>query len=252
MNDPFAAFSMLTFDCYGTLIDWETGIWRALQPLLRANEKAPGDADENDKHARARFLAAFARHESAVQNESPAMRYSDVLAQTHARIAAENGFAETDEMREEFGSSTGGWPAFADSAEALQILRRRFKLGILSNVHRAGFAASAQKLGVDFDEIFTAEDIGSYKPNPKNFQYMLAELSKRRELSAGAVLHAAQSVFHDIKPGREAGLSLVWIDRQNLSGGGGWGATAKVEDIPRPDWTFPDLISFARMSVAEK
>ncbi|MGI9296772.1 MAG: HAD-IA family hydrolase [Gammaproteobacteria bacterium] len=249
MNDnPFADFSMLTFDCYGTLIDWESGIWRALQPLLRANAE-PGAADEND--TRARMLAAFARHESAVQSESPSMPYPDVLAQTHMRIAAERKFRASAEMRETFGNSVGDWPAFEDSAEALRILKNKFHLGILSNVHRAGFAASARKLGVEFDEIFTAEEIGAYKPDPKNFQYMLAELSKRRGLLPGAVLHAAQSIFHDIKPGREAGLSLVWIDRQNLSGGGDWGATAKVEDAPRPDWTFPDLLSFARMSNAK-
>lgn len=251
MNNPFADFSMLTFDCYGTLIDWETGIWRALQPLLRANAKAPGAADENDKYARARMLAAFARHESAVQNESPSMLYPEVLVQTHMRIAAERKFSADAEMHETFGNSVGDWPAFEDSVEALQILKNKFQFGILSNVHRAGFAASAQKLGVEFNEIFTAEEIGTYKPNPKNFQYMLTELSNRRGLSSGAVLHVAQSMFHDIKPGREAGLPLVWIDRQNLSGGGDWGATAKVEDAPRPDWTFPDLLSFARMSGAK-
>lgn len=248
MTDPFANFSTLTFDCYGTLIDWEAGIWRALQPLWRANDNA---ADENDRIARARMLAAFARHESAVQRESPSLLYPQVLAQTHARIAAEKKWQDDDGMRDTFANSVGDWPAFADSAEALRMLKGRFKLGVLSNVHNKGFAASAQKLGVEFDEVFTAEEIGAYKPDAKNFSYMLEELSKRRGVSAGEVLHAAQSLFHDIKPAREAGLTTAWIDRQNLDGGGEWGATAKVDDPPRPDWIFPDLISFARMSRAK-
>lgn len=248
--DPFANFAMLTFDCYGTLIDWETGIWRALQPLLRDNITEIGGVDEEDEIARTRFLAAFARHESAVQQESPTLLYPEILAQTHERIAAECKYATTDSMNKAFGNSVGDWPVFDDSTEALKLLQKRFKLGVLSNVHRDGFAASAQKLGVEFDEVFTAEEIGSYKPNIKNFHYMLAETAKRHSIDSGAILHVAQSLFHDIKPGREAGLSLVWIDRQNLSGDGKWGATAKVEEPPRPDWTFPDLLSFARMSGA--
>jgi len=247
--DPFADFAILTFDCYGTLIDWENGIWRALQPLLRANLE-PGAADIDDKIARARFLTAFSRHEGAVQKESPTMLYSEVLANTHARIAAEMKYKADDAMHEAFGNSVGDWPAFEDSAGALQLLSKRFKLGILSNVHREGFAASARKLDVEFDEVFTAEEIGSYKPDPANFAYMLEQLGKRRNIKKGAVLHVAQSLFHDIKPGRAAGLKLAWIDRQDLSGGGQWGATAKVEEPPRPDWTFPDLLSFARMSRA--
>ena len=103
------------------------------------------------------------------------------------------------------------WPAFADSADALRLLKSRFKLVILSNVHRDGFAASNRKLGVTFDAIYTAEDIGSYKPDPRNFSHMLERLQSDLGIEAGDVLHVAQSLFHDHVPARQAGLANVWM-----------------------------------------
>ena len=140
---------------------------------------------------------------------------------------------------------------FPDTADALRALKRHFKLVILSNVNRDGFAASNRKLGVDFDAIYTAEDVGSYKPTPRNFEYMLERLSADLGLAAGDVLHTAQSLFHDHVPAREFGLANAWIDRQGLDEGGNWGATAPVAERPEVDFLFPTMAAMAEAARAE-
>ena len=154
-------FRVLTFDCYGTLIDWESGIFAALQPLLR-KLAAP--------LARDAALGAFARHKSAQEVETPNMVYSQLLATVHRRLAKEWDVTMSAAEHEQFGRSVPDWPAFHDSQRALAYLKQHYKLVILSNVDRIGFAASNLRLGVEFDAICTAQDIGSYKPNPDNFQ----------------------------------------------------------------------------------
>src|ERR1700742_994237 len=140
-------FKVLTFDCYGTLIDWESGITTALQPLLfRSGKALQGDE----------ILQAFARYEAAQQSRTPSMIYSDLLAVVHSAIAREWGVEPQPEESRAFGFSVPDWPAFADSAVALQYLQKHYKLAILSNVDRASFKASNQRLGVEFDYIFTA------------------------------------------------------------------------------------------------
>jgi 2-haloalkanoic acid dehalogenase type II len=230
-------FTTLTFDCYGTLIDWETGIWDALQPLLAAN-----GADVE----RAAALATFARRESAIQAAHPGMLYPDTLTHAHRALADELGFATSDELDEVFGRSLPHWPAFADSAGALRKLKTRYKLVILSNVNRAGFAASNLKLGVAFDAVYTAEDIGSYKPDPRNFAYLLERLKADLGVGKADILHTAQSLFHDHVPARAVGLANAWIDRQGLSTGDNWGATARLAERPDCDFVYPDMISLAR------
>jgi 2-haloalkanoic acid dehalogenase type II len=235
-------FTTLTFDCYGTLIDWETGIWDALQPLVAAAGR--------DDITRTPTLAAFARIESAQQAETPGMLYPDVLARVHRRLAAELGLGTSEAMDAAFGASVPHWPAFPDTADALRSLKRRYRLVILSNVNRAGFAASNRKLGVAFDAIYTAEDIGSYKPDPRNFAHLLARLSKDHGIGKGEILHTAQSLFHDHVPARAAGLANAWIDRQGLAAGGSWGATAEVAERPAVDFLFPTMGAMAA-AVAE-
>ena len=230
-------FKALVFDCYGTLIDWETGIWEAGQPLIRANGR--GDID------RSTFLGAFARAETAVQQATPGSPYPDILARTHRAIAAELSLASTGEGDRAFGASVRQWPAFPDSTDALRLLGTRFHLFVLSNVDRAGFAASAAKLGVAFDGVYTAEDIGSYKPDPGNFRYMLDRLRQDFGFGPDDVLHTAQSQHHDLVPARAQGLATAWIDRQRLSEGGDWGATAVVPDQQDPDFLFFSLGAMA-------
>jgi len=237
MTKQLADFSALTFDCYGTLIDWESGIWDALQPLLHANGC--------ETFTRQVALGAFAELESAQEAATPDRLYPDLLATVHGDFAKRFDLKTGSDLDTAFGNSVPHWPAFPDTADALRVLKKHYKLVILSNVNRSGFAASNRKLGVTFDAIYTAEDVGSYKPNPRNFQYMLDHLKAEHGLSGGDILHTAQSLFHDHVPARDAGLARAWIDRQGLSEGGDWGATAQVAERPEVDFLFPTMGAMA-------
>jgi 2-haloalkanoic acid dehalogenase type II len=232
-------FSALTFDCYGTLIDWETGIFEALAPWL---ERA-GDNLERDQ-----VLEAFAQTESAQQAATPAMRYADLLAEVHRGLAERFGIAPDPAAAKTFGASVKDWPAFSDSAEALAYLKRHYQLVILSNVDRASFAPSNQKLGVAFDAIYTAEDIGSYKPDPRIFSYLLSHLAERG-ITKSEILHTAESLFHDHIPAKRIGLTTCWIHRR--AGKAGHGATRVPDTDVRPDFRFESLAAMAEVHRAE-
>ncbi|HVR31101.1 MAG TPA: haloacid dehalogenase type II [Acidimicrobiia bacterium] len=234
---PLTDFGVLTFDCYGTLIDWETGIWDALQPLISHNRRSD--------ISRTRALAVYGRHESRQQAATPELAYPAVLAAAHRGVAEEFGLETNPELDAAFGASVPAWPAFADTAESLRFLSTRYQLVILSNIDNASFAASNRKLGVDFDAVYTAEDIGSYKPDPANFEYLLDHLSADLGRGRQDILHTAQSLFHDHVPAINHGLATAWIDRQRLSEGGTWGATATVEDQPATDFRFFTLAEMA-------
>ncbi|MEX1125047.1 MAG: haloacid dehalogenase type II [Acidimicrobiia bacterium] len=237
MPRPLSEFTTLTFDCYGTLIDWESGIWEALQPLLGRND-AMGIS-------RSLALEVFARSESQQESATPELSYPEILARVH-RDLAEHLQLKTDlGMDQRFGESVPDWPAFPDSAAALRDLGTRFGLVILSNVDRAGFAASNARLEVAFDAVYTAEDIGSYKPDPRNFQYLLDHLTADFGIGPEKVLHVAQSLYHDHVPAKGFGLATAWIDRQRLSEGGDWGATARVEHLPVADFRFFSMAELA-------
>ncbi|MGF1665092.1 MAG: haloacid dehalogenase type II [Acidimicrobiia bacterium] len=230
MARQLSDFRVLTFDCYGTLIDWESGIWDALQPLIARSGRS--DVTRNDA------LLRYARLESAQEAESPTARYPAILRLVHRSFAEELGMETDDQLDEAFGASVPSWPAFPDTADALRRLSRAYKLVILSNIDRQSFAASNCKLGVTFDAIYTAQDIGSYKPDPANFTYLHSRLHPDLGVEPGEVLHTAQSLFHDHVPATRAGLATAWIDRQRLSQGGSWGATAEVTDRPTTDFLF--------------
>ncbi len=223
-------FKVLTFDCYGTLIDWESGIWDALQPLIAANDR--------DDVTRQRALEAFSEFESGQQAESPDGLYPRILENVHNALAGRFKLKTTPQLDADFGNSISHWPAFPDTADALRYLKKHYKLVILSNVNRDGFAASNRKLGVTFDAIYTAEDIGSYKPDAANFRFMLTRLREDLGVVQEEILHTAQSLFHDHAPAKAHGLANAWIDRQRLSESGSWGATAKVEQRPETDFRF--------------
>lgn len=230
MTAQLTRFKALTFDCYGTLIDWETGIWDALQPLLAANERI--------EVTRLSALEVFSSFESRQQAETPDMLYPRILRSVHNAIAAHFDLITTPQLDEDFGKSIAHWPAFPDTADALRSLKKHYKLVILSNVNRDGFAESNRKLGVTFDAIYTAEDIGSYKPDPANFDYMLKRLHEDEGLDRSDILHTAQSLFHDHVPAKAHGLANAWIDRQRLSESGSWGATARVAERPETDFLY--------------
>jgi len=234
-------FDVLTFDCYGTLIDWESGIHAALRPLLaRLARPVP----------RAEALETFARHETEQEARTPTMPYSELLTVVHARLARDWGVAPDAGEDRRFGASVPEWPAFADSAPSLEYLEQHYeyleqhyKLVILSNVDRASFQGSNAKLGVTFEAVYTAQDIGSYKPDPRNFAYMLARLGEK-DIAPGRILHTAQSLFHDHVPAKAAGLTCAWIDRRQ--GAQGWGATPPPPAEVQVDFHFPSLATMVQ------
>jgi 2-haloalkanoic acid dehalogenase type II len=234
MTDDFEPFRALSFDCYGTLIDWERGLSAALGRWASAHDLTASTAE---------LLDTYGRWENEIERDQPTARYPDVLAMTLDRIADEFAVTgTTDEERAAFGGSVGSWPAFPDSPEALARLKERFKLIILSNVDRQSFAASNERLGVEFDLIITAQDVGSYKPSLRNFEALLAAIGEIG-VAKGELLHVAQSLYHDHEPAAEIGLPSVWIDRPHDHPGAG--ATPQPVTPVRPRWTFPSLAAFA-------
>lgn len=224
-------FKVLTFDCYGTLIDWETGILNALRPVLK---------HEIDR-ARDDILSSFARHETAQEAETPDLIYPELLTRVHRRLAEEWGIAADEENDRAFGRSVGDWPAFADSAASLLYLKQFYKLVILSNVDRRSFAMSAKRLGASFDAVYTAEEIGSYKPDPRNFRWMIDAL-KNSGHAEHDILHTAQSLFHDHAPANALGLHSAWIDRRQ--GAERSGATMPPPRGVRWDFRFGGMAEF--------
>lgn len=222
-------FKVLTFDCYGTLIDWETGMVNALTPLT---DRLGG------RFTRDEILEAHARHESSQQKQTPYKRYREVLAVVYRRLAEEwNLSVDWDECIR-YGESIKDWPAFPDTADALRYLKQHYRLVILSNVDNESFAASNKKLGVELDAIYTAEDIGSYKPADANFEYML-RLLKGRGYEKSDILHTAESMFHDHAPANRHGLASAWIYRRYEQEG--FGATMNPGEMPRYDFCFHSM-----------
>jgi 2-haloacid dehalogenase len=227
------AFQALSFDCYGTLIDWEAGISTVLVPW--AAERGLDLAAED-------LLLAYADNEAAVERETPTALYPEVLAEALRRTGATLSAPVSDAWADRLGSSVPDWPAFPDSADALARLARHYQLIIVSNVHRAGFAGSNQHLRGDFAAVITAEDVGAYKPAENHFRALdttLRELGVARE----QLLHVAQSLFHDHVPAKREGLESVWINRRHDRPG--WGATPE----PVQEWSyqleFPSMRDFA-------
>lgn len=225
----FNNFDILTFDCYGTLIDWEGGILAALRPLLERH----GAARSDDA-----ILELFGELEAAAE-AGPYLSYRDVLATVADGFGARLGFTPTPDEREAFATSVGDWPAFPDTVAALRTLGRHSKLAILSNVDDALFAESAKRLHADFDAVITAQQVGSYKPNPRNFQVAIERVGAPR----ARILHVAQSLFHDIAPAKAAGLTTVWVNRRHDRPG--FGATPPA--AATPDLEVPDLATLARL-----
>jgi 2-haloacid dehalogenase len=227
----FSGVDALTFDCYGTLIDWEAGLGAAFREVLEAHGIEHDDED---------VLVRFARYEAAAE-AGPYSRYRDVLTAGLLGVAGELGSKPTSDEIERFSRSVEDWPAFPDSTDALRRLKRRFRLGVLTNCDDDLFAASNRRLAVDFDWVVTAQQVGSYKPNERNFAVMLDRLG----LPQDRIVHVAQSLFHDHAPAKRLGFTTVWIDRRHDRPGRG--ATPPAE--ARPDATFPDMASFAAAAV---
>ena len=233
MSDlDFSRFDAITFDCYGTLIDWERGILNALQPVL-----APRGIDATEDE----LLERYARLEAALE-AGTYLPYRDVLAAALGRLCTELGFDASDDAGRTFAQAIGDWPAFHDTAPALRRLQERFKLGVITNCDGELFALSNRRLGVAFDWVVTAEDARSYKPTRRPFELAFATIDVPRK----RILHVAQSLFHDHVPGKELGLTTVWIDRRHARPG--FGATPVASATP--DLTVPDMKTFADVALA--
>lgn len=227
-------FKALSFDCYGTLIDWEGGMIAALSGLT-AKVKAGLSRD--------RILEAHARHESAQQRQTPAKRYCEILPIVYKRLAEEWGVAADIDDCEAYGQSVRDWPAFVDTVGALQYLKKYYKLIILSNVDNRTFSFSNSRLDVLFDAIYTAEDVGSYKPDDRNFLYMLDHIGDLG-LKKSELLHTAESLFHDHVPANRHGIASCWIYRRHAQEG--FGATINPGVMPKVDFRFDSMAELAQ------
>jgi 2-haloalkanoic acid dehalogenase type II len=233
-------FDALTFDCYGTLIDWESGIVTALDPLVKRSGKAL---------TRDQILETFGRHESPQQQVTPTAAYPEILRAVYDRIVKEWDVPALESEREAFGGSVKDWPAFPDSVDALRYLKQHYQLVILSNIDRETFKASNERLGVVFDHIYTAQDVGSYKPDPRNFTYMIEHLAAAG-VAKDKILHTAESLYHDHVPANKAGLVSAWIYRRH--GQEGLGATHIPETMPKYDFQFKSMKEMADAHAAER
>ncbi len=230
MAIDFGQFDVLTFDCYGTLIDWERGLLTAIH---RAIPETAAIEDE-------RLLEAFSRYETGAQH--PYQSYRQVLAATLRSVAIELGLPLSNDAVAAFSVSVGDWPAFSDSAAALEQLAQRYKLGVITNCDTDLFAASNARLGVTFDWVITAEMAGSYKPDFHNFDVAFATIPVDRS----RILHVAQSLFHDHAPAKSLGMTTVWIDRRHDRVGTGATPSATVE----PDARYVSLAAFAKAALS--
>jgi 2-haloacid dehalogenase len=228
----FSQFEALTFDCYGTLIDWETGIARALRVALGGEAHDVPDEE---------LLTSFARHEAKAE-AGPYLLYRTVLAGAAEGVAGDCGARLPEGAAATFADSVGDWPAFPDSTDALRRLHGRVRLGVITNCDDDLFARSKERLGVNFDWVVTAQQAGSYKPNPHNFEVAFERLGVPRD----RILHIAQSLFHDHVPAKRLGLSTVWINRRHDRPGSG--ATPPAEATP--DLELPDMASLADRALA--
>lgn len=225
----FRLFRALTFDCYGTLIDWERGILTALRSVLR-----PRGVECDDK----RLLEMFAAFEAEAE-AGPYMPYRDILRRVMVRMAAALSFRLETGDEDCLAASLADWPPFPDTVAALVALERRYRLAIVSNVDDDLFAGTGAGLGVEFDVVTTAQQVRSYKPVAAHFTTALARLG----LPTSEVLHVAQSLFHDVLPAKSLGMSTVWVNRR--AGRPGFGATPPAD--ARPDLEVPDLRSLVTL-----
>ena len=232
-------FKVLTFDVYGTLIDWESGMVTALKPLTDQLSRTL---------SRDEILEAHAYHESSTQRWTPSKTYSDLLAVVYRRLAEEWGAKVSWEECQAYGLSVRQWPAFDDSRAALAYLKQHFKLVVLTNTDNLSFQGSNARLGVHFDGVYTAEDIGSYKPADRNFDYMLETLA-RQGIEKGDILHTAESMFHDHAPANKHGLANCWIYRRHDKDG--FGATMNPGDMPSYDFCFNSMAEMVKAHKVE-
>ena len=225
----FGRFEWVSFDCYGTLVDWETGISAAAGEVLESH---------GVRKSRAEVLALFADAEPKVQGSGEFLEYRTVLRRVMAAIGAGLGIRFSGSELDCLSETLPGWPVFPEVKDALSELKARCRLAVISNVDDDLFAGTARALGVDFDVVVTAQQVRSYKPNLRNFH----AARERMAVDTGRWLHVAESLYHDIGPASELGIKSVWVDRADRGGG-----TRRADAVP--DLVVPDLAALAGMVV---
>jgi len=223
----FSHLKVLTFDCYGTLIDWEAGIVAALRPIFAAHQI---NVNEDE------LLVRYAQHETEIE-AGPYRRYREVLAEVVIRLAKEYGFTPTDNEQHSLAESIRNWQPFPDTVSALRQLATRYSLVILSNIDDDLFTLTRPKLAVNFADVITAQQVDSYKPSRRNFEVALQRISRDK----AEILHVAQSLFHDVEPARALGIATAWINRRKDKEGSG----ATPPSSAQPDATFATLAELA-------
>lgn len=228
-------YKVLSFDCYGTLIDWDAGLAGQLKRI------AP-DVDDDD------LLQRYAVFEADIEHRHPTMLYSDVIANAGRKLAESLDRDVSDALLADIGGSVGTWPPFPDSVAALAALKQHCDLVVLSNVDRTSFSGSSAQLGDPFHSVLTAEDVGSYKPAAANFEALLAHIDAMG-VDRSEHLHVAQSLFHDHVPAQALGIDTLWINRR--AGKTSEGASGPMLDVT-PDAEYPNMASFASALVDAK
>ncbi|KAI1129202.1 HAD-like domain-containing protein [Nemania abortiva] len=246
-HPDLTGFKALSFDCYGTLIDWEAGIQNALRPLVSQLHSQHPLKTEPPTAAMQRLDEITQAHET----RTPAVPYNELLVMSLSDLAHEMGLPLPDSISEPFGNAVGTWRAFPDTVAGLQKLARHYKLIILSNVDSANMAATLDKqlAPARFDAVYTAQDIGSYKPARQNFEYLFGHVKKDLDIDwqKGELLHVARSLDVDHVPAKQLGLRSVWISRGGEKEGreGVGGKLDKYRDSTAFEWRFDTIGDFA-------
>lgn len=223
----FNRYQWLSFDCYGTLVDWETGISDAVAEALTR---------QGIHKSHSEILQLFANAEPRVQSSPDYLDYRHVLREVMATIGSDLGLRLTESELACLVDTLPRWPVFPDAADALSAMKSRYKLAIISNVDDDLFAGTARALGIEFDAVLTSQQARSYKPNLRNFNLA----AQRMEVEKAEWLHIAESLYHDIGPANRLGIASVWVNRADRGGG-----TRQTDAVP--DLTVPDLATLAQM-----
>ena len=230
----FSRFTTISFDCYGTLIDWESGILPALRGVLGSHGQSQSLTD-------AAILELYGEFEAEAES-GPYQSYRDVLQSVVRTFADRFHFEASSAEIRSLHESVHTWPPFPDTVAALQELQKHYKLLVISNIDDDLFEETRKLLDVEFDGVITAEQARSYKPSLNNFEMALRTVA----LSPDRLLHAAQSIYHDVVPARSLGISTVWVNRKSARPGiGAVRGSAALASEKRADLEVPDLASFA-------
>jgi len=228
----FHDFDVITFDCYGTLIDWESGILSALKAILSAHGKSLDNVE---------LLELYGEFEAQAE-AGPYHRYREVLQKVVEDYGKHLGFTPTREESNALANSISGWSPWPDTVTALKQLRARYRLVIISNIDDDLFAATEVKLGVAFEQVITAQQARCYKPGLEIFRRALERIGAAPE----RILHVGQSIYHDVLPAKSLGMGAVWVNRPSPRANVG---AVKPAD-GKPALTVPDLATLARIALA--